>query len=172
MRLRLALLICSLVLLVGCDHATKHWAETSLRAAPRVEVLSGVLDLRYAANHDSAFSLSRLVIPKTVKRPILIALGCVGVTGLVVVWTRRRRARWWEHTAYLLLVAGAVGNVGDRVVRGYVVDFIHLHHWPIFNVADVLLVAGMVLLALSWRRSLPRPPPTGVPEPAPPAGPG
>ena len=44
-----------------------------------------------------------------------------------------------------------MGNVADRILRGYVVDFIHLHHWPIFNVADALLVAGMIVLALSWR---------------------
>ena len=167
MRLRLALLICALGLLVGCDHATKHWAETSLRAAPRVEVLPGVLDLRYAANRDTAFSLSRRMLPATVKRPILIAVGCAGVAVLAVVWVRRRRAPWWEQTAYLLLLSGAAGNLGDRIVRGYVVDFIHLHHWPIFNVADALLVVGMVLLMLSWRRSQPRPPPHGVPNTVP-----
>jgi len=165
MRLRLALLICSLALLVGCDHATKHWAETSLRASPRVEVVPGVLDLRYATNRDTAFSLSRLVLPAAVKRPVLIAMGCAGVTALLVIWVRRRRARWWEHGAYVMLFAGAVGNVVDRIVRGYVVDFIHLHHWPIFNVADVLLVAGMVLLAVSWHRGA-RPPPARQADPA------
>jgi signal peptidase II len=106
------------------------------------------------------------VLQPTVKRPVLIALGCLGVTALLVVWRRRRRARWREHAAYVLLLAGAVGNVGDRIARGYVVDFIHLHHWPIFNVADALLVGGMVLLALSWRRSRPRPPPAPPPPAA------
>jgi signal peptidase II len=153
MRLRLALLVCSLGMLVGCDHATKQWAEASLRAAPRVEILSGVLDLRYAANRDTAFSLSRLVLPPKAKRPILSALGSAGVLVMAVVWYRRRRAPLAEQLAYLMLLSGAAGNVGDRIGRGYVVDFIHVHHWPIFNVADMLLVAGMMLLATSWWRS-------------------
>ena len=41
-----------------------------------------------------------------------------------------------------------MGNVVDRVHRGYVVDFMHLEHWPVFNVADSCIVLGVVLLAL------------------------
>jgi signal peptidase II len=46
-------------------------------------------------------------------------------------------------------VAGAAGNVIDRLARGYVIDFIHLSHWPIFNVADALIILGLVALGLS-----------------------
>ena len=53
--------------------------------------------------------------------------------------------------AYALLLAGALGNLSDRLFRGYVVDFIHLHHWPIFNVADICIVVGALLFALHAR---------------------
>jgi signal peptidase II len=45
------------------------------------------------------------------------------------------------------LTAGAIANVVDRLRRGYVIDFIYLHHWPVFNVADVLIVLGGAWLA-------------------------
>jgi signal peptidase II len=150
MRVKLILLITALLLLVGCDHGSKHWAESSLKNANHVELVSGVLDLRYAANHDTAFSLTRGRVPDTIKRPALLIMGTIGLVAIAALWRRRRHARLREQAAYLLMMAGAIGNVGDRIVRGYVVDFIHLHHWPIFNVADVLLVAGSLLLLLSW----------------------
>ncbi|MBW2527067.1 MAG: signal peptidase II [Deltaproteobacteria bacterium] len=152
-RFKLFVLASLLVLLVSCDHGTKHWAETSLKQADKVELVSGVLDLRHTANRDTAFSLSRSVLPTPVKRPVLLVLGTIGIVAIASMWHRRRRARWTEQAAYVMLLAGAIGNVADRVVRGYVVDFIHLHHWPVFNVADVLLVAGMVLLVPAMVRT-------------------
>lgn len=45
-----------------------------------------------------------------------------------------------------LIAGGAAGNLVDRAVRGHVIDFVHLHGWPVFNVTDIALVAGGVLL--------------------------
>jgi lipoprotein signal peptidase len=81
----------------------------------------------------------------------------------VLVTLIRRRAELSPTTAGLALVAGgAAGNLLDRAVRGYVVDFIHVHGWPIFNVADVAIAAGAILLL--WANGL-----AGI---APPAGRG
>lgn len=145
-RIKLLALASLLILLVSCDHGTKHWAETSLKQKPKIELVAGVLDLRHTENRDTAFSLSRSVLPAPLKRPVLLVLGTIGLVAIASMWRRRLRARRWEQAAYVMLLAGAIGNLADRVFRGYVVDFIHLHHWPIFNVADVLLVAGSLLL--------------------------
>ncbi len=68
---------------------------------------------------------------------------------VAVAWLRRRaRAGAAEHAAFAMIFAGAVGNVADRARRGFVVDFIHVEHWPVFNVADVAVVAGVLLLAI------------------------
>ena len=59
-----------------------------------------------------------------------------------------------EGLGYATALAGAIGNHGDRLFRGHVVDWIHVHHWPVFNVADACLVAGMALIVLAqWRRT-------------------
>lgn len=142
------LLLLFAVLLVGCDHATKLAAHTVLQGRT-VDVVPGVLDLRYAENHDTAFSLTS-GLHSPLKGVFLTALAVVGVVFVALLWWRRRGAPRAQQVGYAMLLAGAAGNVLDRIARGFVIDFIHLHYWPVFNVADVLIVAGIVWLAL-WR---------------------
>ena len=123
------------------------------------------LDLHYAENRDTAFSLLHtLAFPG--KGVILAAVALIGLAAVAFAWWRRRRASTAEQAAYALLVAGAIGNALDRVRMGYVVDFIEIHRWPIFNVADVAIVAGALLLAFvvlrrSGREGAPEPPAAG-----------
>jgi signal peptidase II len=136
--------------LVGCDHATKWAAKGALQDQPPRHLLGRVLELRYAENTDVAFNLLRWM-PESARRPALLLLGALALAALVVAMLRAERP--WVRAALLLVTAGAAGNYVDRLVRGYVVDFIHLTHWPVFNVADAYVVAGAVLLALMASRS-------------------
>ncbi len=153
------LLVVAVMLLVGCDHATKHLAKRHLGAGPSIELVAGVLDLTYTENRDVAFNALR-VIPEGVRRPlILIAnLAVFALLGVFAVRTQLLQRRALIGGAGLALaLAGGLGNFTDRAIRGYVVDFIHLHHWPVFNVADVLIVAGLALLAwASYDRATPQ----------------
>jgi signal peptidase II len=149
-------LLCALALLVGCDHATKHLAKAELSGEQPRDLVGGVLDLRYVENTDVGFNLLRW-IPEAARRPILIATGAIAILGLALLLLRRPPQDRLRRAALLLLTAGAFGNYIDRVVRGYVVDFVHLNHWPVFNVADVYLTIGACILLLSgalFRRSL------------------
>ncbi|MGC9003249.1 MAG: signal peptidase II [bacterium] len=57
---------------------------------------------------------------------------------------------WQEHSSYLyLVVGGALGNILDRIRLGFVVDFIHIRFWPVFNIADVFISLGVVLTLIS-----------------------
>jgi signal peptidase II len=162
MRVRLLVLFLALSGLVGCDHATKYWAETSLRARPAVPVVDDVVELRYTQNTDVAFNLLRSV-PASVRRPVLIGVVTATVVALGVALLRRRRLV--ELAGLALVLGGAVGNLTDRIARGYVVDFIHFEHWPIFNVADVWVTIGGVLLLLGMRARRDAEPPPPVPSP-------
>lgn len=142
----MALLAC-VAGLVGCDHVSKLAAEAALRDRAPLPIVRGALDLSYTQNRDVAFdALSRLSVH--VPPFVLTAFGFVVLAVVVAVWARRRRATPLEHAGFALITAGAIGNGLDRWTRGYVVDFIHVHFWPVFNVADVLIVAGIALLAL------------------------
>lgn len=144
------LMVCTMAL-VGCDHATKFAAASVLRGKAAT-IVPGVLDLQYTENHDVAFSLFRSIdLPG---RPyVLMAAATIGVLFVAIMWWRQRRdASTIEHAGWSIVMAGALGNMADRWLHGYVVDFIHVHHWPVFNVADCLVAIGVFLLFLGKRK--------------------
>lgn len=145
--LRLAILLLTLSLF-GCDHATKIAAQANLANGRTVNVVSGVLELRFTPNPDTAFSLLRTF--GVARSPgLLLAASGIALLGVVALWiAARKRATRAQHIGFALVLAGALGNVVDRAIRGYVIDFIHLTWWPVFNVADIAVVAGMILLGL------------------------
>jgi signal peptidase II len=130
------------------DRLTKHWAEGSLPGHP-VDVIGGILTFRYATNPGGAFSLGT-------STPWIFAGATVLICGAIVV-TSLRHTRTSTAIALGLILGGGIGNLTDRLLRGphlsgRVVDFIDLHVWPTFNVADSAIVVGALLLALSTRR--------------------
>jgi signal peptidase II len=150
------LALACLLFLVGCDHATKYAAEASLRGEAARPVVGDAVTLEYHANHGVAFNTER-VLPAAARMPVVFAIGFAASALLgLALW--RRRGRWNAETVALLLIAaGAMGNLGDRVVRGHVIDFIHVRHWPVFNLADVWLVAGAALMMVAAWRAAPKP---------------
>lgn len=186
--LRVFLLVVLASGLFGCDHATKIAAKASLENAAAVplapDVLHGALELKYVENTDVAFNmLQNLGIPRAPH--VLVALSLVAMVSLGVMWlVSRRRARAtggdgggessrMSQAGIALIASGALGNLVDRVVRGYVVDFIHIKGWPVFNVADIAVVAGMGLMVLGARaakkKTASSPPPPPRPGPHPPS---
>lgn len=135
------------------DQVTKYFAEASLVPGERVDVLGGVLGLRLFYNSGAAFSLGTSITP------VLTAFACVAVVVMVVALVRTW-STWWA-VAVGVLLGGAVGNVVDRlfrapgVGRGEVVDFLELPRWPIFNVADMAVVTGAVLIVLLSVKDVP-----------------
>lgn len=136
--------------LAGCDHATKLWAEQRLSDGGDIAVLPPLLELSYVRNFDVAFQLlESLAEPRRAVLIVVVSLLAIGACALAL-WRGATRA---ERLGYTLVLAGALGNLGDRLLRGYVVDFIHLTHWPVFNVADVWIVIGVAVLLLSRLRA-------------------
>ena len=150
-----ALLILLVGALVGCDHATKHLAASHLREAPAT-VIPGVVELGYTENRDSAFGLLHPILSAEQRLPLLVGLKIAGI--LIALWFLGRR--WPKSSAIeklglAMIVAGALGNLIDRVGRGYVVDFIHVSYWPLFNVADIAVCVGVGLLFLAGNAAEP-----------------
>jgi signal peptidase II len=136
--------------LVGCDHATKLAAESALRDRPAVPIVPGIVDLRYAENSGVAFSaLERLSVQPPAWLLVLVALAAVAA--ILAWWLRRPPANASALAGMVLILAGALGNAIDRALRGHVIDFIAVRFWPVFNVADALVVAGVALLFLGRR---------------------
>jgi signal peptidase II len=142
---RLSVLV-ALIFLVGCDHATKGIAKGELDGGSAHELIRGVVGFRYVENTDIAFNLLRWM-PETIRTPGLLVFGAVALVALGLLLLRGRDEPRMRRLALVLVTAGAIGNYLDRLVRGYVVDFVHVQYWPVFNVADVYLTVGYLLLA-------------------------
>ena len=142
-----AIIVLLVVSLVGCDQVTKILARAHLADGSLFPILTDFLDLRYAENRDVAFNVLQWV-PEDVRKPLLLSIGSIMIAILAGMILYRPAPLRFEQLGLVLILAGAIGNVADRFARGYVVDFIHLHHWPIFNLADVYITVGAVLFIL------------------------
>lgn len=147
---QVVLLLIPLALLVGCDLATKYAAKSSLEGQAPVAVIGGVLDLTYTENRDVGFAMLSFV-PEAVRPPVIYTLNALALL-LLGGLTWRHRASPWIRAGFVLAVAGALGNNTDRLARGYVVDFLALPYWPVFNLADIYIVAAFACLTIGlWR---------------------
>src|SRR5262245_51160052 len=115
--------------MVGCDHATKRAAQSELKDRPPVTLVSGVADLRYTENRGVAFNLER-VRPERGRKAVLFAGAALVLFAVVAAWVRRSREQSAATVGYAFafITAGALGNLIDRVARGYVIDFIYVRH--------------------------------------------
>ncbi len=143
---RLAVALSVVAGVVVVDQLTKWWAVSRLSAGS-IHVI-GTLDLELARNTGASFSLFQG------KAFVLVPVAVVLVAVLVVLsW----RAPSTGRAAILgLILGGALGNLADRAFRddhGAVVDFVALHFWPTFNVADASIVVGCALLVVSLVRA-------------------
>ena len=126
------------------DIVTKTVVVATLSDRAPVSLLGGLLKLRVTRNPGAAFSIGGPSVTA------VFALIAVVVIVVILRASRKIRSLAWAVTLGLLL-GGATGNLVDRLLRtpgpfrGYVVDWIQLPHWPVFNVADSCIVCGGVL---------------------------
>lgn len=130
--------------LVLLDQLTKLWALKSLKPIHNTTVIPGVLDLTFVENRGVAFGLF-----SGQKWFILILTGLIA--GALVYFYRtlpQKPSLKPVRLAVLLVLSGAIGNIIDRIFRSYVVDFFEFtfFDWPVFNVADIYVVVGVILL--------------------------
>lgn len=136
-------------LLLALDLWTKHLATQTLELY-RPLVVTDWLNLTLAHNDGAAFSL--LAGAGGWQRWFFTGVAVL-VSAVLLVWLKRlpHRARLLPVSLALVL-GGALGNMVDRIRLGYVVDFVDVHyqgwHWPAFNVADSVIVLGVVLLLI------------------------
>ncbi|MGB0468089.1 MAG: signal peptidase II [Pontibacterium sp.] len=137
------------VLVVVLDLWTKQIANTELSYGVANPVWP-VFDLTLLYNTGAAFSF---LADADGWQRWFFALIALVVSLFLLVWMKRTaRAQWWVGIAQALVLGGALGNLYDRIVQGYVIDFISLHYgeyyFPAFNLADAAITLGAVLLII------------------------
>jgi len=134
------------------DLVTKLLAVSQLSGRPDVDLVGELLVLHLTRNAGAAFSTGT---------EYTVALSCVAMVAvLVVIWLSRRVGSVGWAVALGLLLAGVCGNLTDRLfrspgpMRGHVIDFVMLPHWPVFNVADMCINAAAVLILVQASRGI------------------
>ena len=148
MRSRAFLWIAAAVILL--DQATKWWVQQSLALNAYRPLLPGILKLTHVHNTGSAFSLFRGA------SGWLVFVSIVSLVAILRYWLVLQRRGTGISPVLLFGLAlpfgGAAGNLIDRLRLGYVVDFLELPLWPVFNVADSAITVGALLLVLHFMR--------------------
>lgn len=135
------------VLLVALDQWTKLLAVRHLMGQPAIPIVDGVFELHYLENRGAAFGI--------LQGQKVIFLFCTAVVLVVLAFYYNRMPETGRFRLLrlvgVLLGAGAVGNLIDRMQHSYVVDFLYfkLIDFPVFNVADCYVTVGAVLLAVA-----------------------
>jgi signal peptidase II len=137
---RLAIALCGLVVVL--DQAAKAAIEAHLYVGEEVEVL-GPIGLTLSHNSGVAFGLAS----GGGTRLVVLTVIALIVVGYIFARNPTRPGMW---IAAGLLAGGALGNLADRVRADAVTDYIQIGSWPAFNLADVAVTAGVLLLALSY----------------------
>ena len=125
------------------DQVSKNWAANFLMREGPLPIIPGVFELHYAENRGVAFSMLQD------QRWVFIPLSVIMTVALIVLLARSpmRQSKLFSF-ATVLIISGAIGNLIDRILLGYVIDFLYfsLIDFPIFNVADCCVVVGAGLL--------------------------
>lgn len=132
------------IILIGIDQWTKYLAYTKLRPIGTFGLIDGLIGLRYTENRGAAFSILQG------QQIFLVAVSAIVSLFLIylILRAKRRKLPVAVRFAYGVLLAGAVGNLIDRLMRGYVVDFLEFQwiSFPVFNVADMYVTGAAVLI--------------------------
>ena len=137
-----------LTLLVVClDQIAKLIVEVKMVPLQSVPLLKDWLAITYVTNYGAAFGIMQ-------SQTLLLIAISLGV--IFLIWFNRRQLAQYPTVLQLglaLALGGAGGNLIDRVRLGYVVDFFDFHVWPVFNIADMAIVAGvgLIILGMLWK---------------------
>jgi signal peptidase II len=140
------------LIVLTLDIVSKVTVVATLSDRPPVRTLGGFLTLLVSRNPGAAFSIGTSMT-------LVFSAIAIGVIVVILRTSRRIRSIPWAITLGLLL-GGATGNLTDRIFRypglfrGYVVDWIEVPHWPVFNLADSAIVCGGILVVLLSARGI------------------
>ncbi|MCI6919142.1 MAG: signal peptidase II [Lachnospiraceae bacterium] len=132
------------VILVITDQLTKHLAVVQLKNQAAYNLINGILEFNYLENRGAAFG----VLQNQKYFFVFVALIFIGVIVFVLIKVPTQKKYYSLNILLVMIAAGAVGNMIDRVRYDYVVDFIYLVciQFPIFNVADIYVTTATVIL--------------------------
>ena len=147
------ILLTTLPLVIVVDQLTKIYIDRTMQLYQSIRVIDGLFSITYLRNKGAAFSF---LANASWRLPFFILASLIAVVAILVALAKLRDDQKFAAFSLALILAGAVGNLIDRLRLGEVIDFLDVywktHHWPAFNVADSAICVGVALLALDMIR--------------------
>ena len=144
----ITIIILSLIFTI-LDQIVKILVIKNLTPGINIPLIKNFLSIFPASNTGAAFSLL------TGKSILLIIIAIIIITYLIIYLSKNNPKTKSEIIAYSFIIGGSLGNLIDRIIRGYVIDYISIkintYQFPIFNIADTLIVAGVLLLIITTK---------------------
>lgn len=125
------------------DRFTKMLVQRFLEEGQSIPVIKNVFHLTYYRNPGAAFN----VLPY--RTGFFIAIALVVLLVIIYYYNKIPADKPYARIALILEFGGVLGNLVDRMLEGYVIDFLDFRIWPVFNIADTAIVIGVILL--SWQ---------------------
>lgn len=136
-----ARLVLTAITVTILDQLSKWYVWTHFEYGERRPALGSIFSWTYCHNTGGAFS----ILPGS-RWFFLLAGGLISLY-LIHSLPKVAKGHWAPAYAHALILGGAIGNLIDRTLYGYVVDFIDFHWWPVFNIADSAITVGIAVLA-------------------------
>jgi len=129
-------------IIILIDQISKYAISNYMQQGESIQVIGNVLRLTYIKNPGMAFGIQ---VGSKLFFTIFSSIACVVIS---IYLFRIKSENFWARFALASILGGAIGNLIDRIVYGEVIDFIHFRiiRWPIFNVADIAVTIGMIIL--------------------------
>jgi signal peptidase II len=122
------------------DQLLKYWIRSNMTIGQSIPVISGIFHITYIENPGAAFGI-------LANHRILFLLLTIAITGIMVyLYLSLRNKKSLAALSLGLVISGAAGNFIDRFLRGTVTDMFDFQIWPIFNIADICICIGIVIL--------------------------
>lgn len=135
------------IIVLAIDQAIKFYLTGNMVVNQTNILVKDFLNITYVRNTGAAFSLFEDNIW------LLIVIGILAVIGIVIYIGKLADITDFDIFSYSLLLGGVLGNLVDRIIHGYVIDYISLnifgYHFPIFNFADICIVLSVILIFIS-----------------------
>lgn len=124
------------------DRLTKWLVLQNISGGREIKVLPGVLHFNLVLNEGAAFGLFNGMVP------LVILISIAAISSIIIYLGNKKYPDRVMAIGLAMILGGAVGNLIDRLAYGYVIDFIDIRIWPVFNIADSFITIGAVMLGL------------------------
>jgi len=151
-RRRIVLFIIFVVTIVAIDQVLKGFIECNLVVSETVPIIKNVLHVTYVRNTGALWGLFKgynfFLIFFSIS-----AIAAIVFYMFIILRKHKTDSSLHEFLCLTLIISGAIGNLIDRFSRGYIVDFIDLRIWPVFNLADTMITFGIIFLIINLIKS-------------------